>query len=101
MRVRWRRRTPQPPPVPPSIPEYYSQCFIHHAAEPVDEAFHICGECGHVYPSAEALVTAWNDFVDELNERFDDDGMGGRPARRVALDDAATLDSCPLCHHDF
>ena len=34
-------------------------CYIHGVDEPAEGAYKTCGECGHVYRTAEALREAW------------------------------------------
>lgn len=61
-------------------------CYIH-GHEPLPEAyFCLCGECGHVYTTAEDLIRA---YVDE------------EPEPKGPVPNAADIAFCPYCMHDF
>lgn len=61
------------------------QCAIH-GHEPIPEKyFRICGECWHVFVTAEELVQAYRDEMPE-------------PKRPTPLEE---IYFCPYCTHDF
>lgn len=65
------------------------QCYIH-GHEPIpDGYFKICGECWHVFPTAQALID------DDLAVRREYLGpaMGPDPVEDIHI--------CPHCTHDF
>jgi hypothetical protein len=88
---RWRR-TPPPPRLTEQDPEAFSQCFVHHTPEPIDDdTYRVCGECGHVY-TAEQLAAAHNDIIEE---------HGLAPDHRVTLRNVDAITTCPHCAHGF
>ena len=67
-------------------------CWFHYAREPVDPevgSFLICGECFHLYATADELIDAWAEMALRV-------GIEGPPPR-----DAAAILFCPYCAHDF
>ena len=59
-------------------------CFIHHADEYEPDPYIVCGECFHVYETAEALEnTHQANFPDSPS--------------KIAID----ISCCPECIHDF
>jgi hypothetical protein len=67
-------------------------CYMHHVDEPSTGAFRVCGECGHVYRTAEDLRMAWADAQDAP-------GFGLSPD--AAAPPAEQIYACPLCAHDW
>lgn len=59
-------------------------CWIHDVDEPEEGAFRVCGECFHVFMTAEELIQA--------DSKWYEDGRRNDPER---------IWSCPLCTHDF
>lgn len=80
------------------LPPGYSAswCCSHHVMEPVPpNAYRVCFECGHVYPTAESLVEADRVLDAQIRESCDDFGPEPLP---VPADEIL---SCPECLHDF
>lgn len=83
-----------------SLDEY---CAIH-GFEPVPPgAYRVCGECWHVYRTAEELVDAYNAQTDELKAHYEAQrpataGFGGEWAH---VRDPGQVHFCPLCAHDW
>lgn len=78
------RGEPWPYDWPPS-----EHCHWHEAHEPIPEnAYTVCGECMHVYATAEELIAAYIDNA---------------PPNTPNLDTIKVTDImfCPLCMHDF
>lgn len=70
------------------LPGNLSHCFIHHENEPVpDDVYLVCGECFHVYATAQDLINAYERVTEEMGSRQT------RPADEIM--------SCPHCVHDF
>ena len=62
-------------------------CWEHHKDETTDETpFIVCGECWHIYQTAQELETLYNEEVK----------ANGGPWRTVT-----DIFFCPLCIHDF
>jgi hypothetical protein len=70
-----------------------SHCAIHNVAEPSDGAYQVCGECGHVYMTAEDLIEA------DLRVRQEIGGLFGDAAPEAWL--AGEIYICPECSHDL
>lgn len=66
-----------------------AHCYWHNVDEPLAPRFYrMCGECFHVFYTAEELTAAWETLRAEIPE------LGpAPPARDIA--------SCPLCSHDW
>jgi hypothetical protein len=64
-------------------------CYIHLIDEPDEPNYRICGECHHVYRSAEELVEAERDNYPWTN------------AKVVGDHEEPPMYACPLCTHDF
>lgn len=56
------------------------------------QTYRVCGECGHVYDTEEALIHE----EDQWRQRWNAQGDRWPP-----VDDAESILSCPLCAHDF
>jgi hypothetical protein len=67
-------------------------CYEHYVHEPDEGAYRVCGECSHVYRTAEELLT-------EANRGCTEDGS--MYAMAFAITDPEQVYSCPLCAHDF
>jgi len=72
-----------------------SECFWH-GVEPIPaDAFVVCGECGHAYPTADDLDRVIRETHHEAST----------PAYPLGpLPEVLDLDAwpfCPLCAHDF
>jgi hypothetical protein len=75
-------------------------CSVH-GYEPVPEKyFRICGECGHVYLSAEELLAADAAVVAAIAQSA---GAAGDtiPAELHAAQTVSQVHCCPLCTHDW
>jgi len=67
------------------------KCVIHDTIEPM--GFVQCFECGHVYPTKEAIVKDFNQLLKELTEHTT---IENPPIK--TFDEAPF---CPLCLHDW
>lgn len=67
-----------------------THCYWHNVDEPAEGAYRVCGECGHVYRTAEALRAA---FMDELAP-----DLGDLPGMPPLADEIL---GCPMCLHDW
>lgn len=67
-------------------------CCYHHVDEPADGAYRVCGECFHVYPTAETLREAWAVTAE---------GYGLPPGTDVIAPPAEQIYGCPYCVHDW
>lgn len=65
-------------------------CWIHHANEAVEDPYIVCGECGHVYVTAEDLEAAW------AREVATDPNWLGK-----TIPKADEIGFCQECIHDF
>lgn len=74
-----------------------SWCFIHNGWEPIYENnYRVCGECGHSYWTAQALILREYEERREAHFRWPEDfPMANK------VDDSATILSCPICGHDW
>ena len=81
-------------------------CFFH-GHEPLElNDYRVCGECGHIYRTAQDLADAENAAIDR--DRLYEDGID---AEAVVLYGRAVVSlngqghlpilSCPLCTHDW
>lgn len=62
-------------------------CNIHYKHEPDQEGDYLaCGECFHVFRTAEELIEEYNK---------------DRPDFLLAITDASRVATCPHCAHDF
>lgn len=67
-------------------PDWCHSCL---KLEPLPAEYHeVCGECGHVYVTAEDLMAA---YIEEWRKM----------AVSVQALDTPSIDACPLCGHDF
>lgn len=86
-------------PLPPtgSMDDY---CAIH-GYEPIPAgAFRVCGECWHCYVSAEVLIDAHNQVMDDLRRAEEAQGYPtGADWRHVSRPDE--VHCCPMCTHDW
>lgn len=67
-------------------------CYFH-GEEPIPSGGYLCGECGHVYPTATDLLNAYNT---ELAQHH---GVNGQPYTPVTNPDDIYF--CPMCTHDW
>ena len=65
-------------------------CYIHEVDEVGEGAYRICGECFHVYRTAEDLVAT--------ERRWRTSAGISAPPRPIDPDE---INSCPECAHDF
>lgn len=78
-------------------------CYVHNVVEPVDGAYLVCFECGHVYPTAGALRR------DYRREYWRVSGIAGayppiplwRRLRSAVTVRVSRVTFCPHCVHDF
>lgn len=63
-------------------------CHIHHVDEIAGGAYRVCGECGHVYRTAEDLQREWAE-----------NAPPDLPDRTVPP--VEQIHFCPLCAHDW
>lgn len=70
-----------------------THCYSHHVDESDVGAWRVCGECFHVYPTAEALREAWADVTA--------DGYGLPPGTDVIAPPVEQIHACPYCLHDW
>ena len=86
--------TPQPCPcgTPGCVNANNDLCMEHYQHESAEGAHRVCGECFHVYGTAEELLT-------ETNRTLSHYGPGMGPGRPIT--DPEQVYSCPLCAHDF
>jgi len=76
-------------------------CAIHEVREP-GPAYLVCFECGHAFPTPEALLADHAAMVERLNAELPPppwDPAWYAPA--VAETDPAQVHACPHCAHDF
>lgn len=90
MKVPWRRDNDTRPTL------RLSYCSIHLKCEPIPDggAYEICQRCGHVYPSAGALVDAYNATADRLS-------ANGYSGTHHSIDAAHDIYFCQECGCDF
>lgn len=83
-------------------------CYFHDSYEPDNPCYRICGECFHVYPTAENLIDVYNTVGRELEQFVKRMGVpshqctplcGGH--QHVTETDAEMIFFCPYCTHDF
>lgn len=77
-------------------------CMIH--GEPEDgPAYLMCFECGHAFPTPEALLADHVAMVERLNAQpiADPRIPDAPPALMEAATDPETIWSCPHCAHDL
>ena len=70
-----------------------THCYWHNLDEPGDGAYRVCGECGHVYRTAEDLREAWADATVDAGVT--------RLALAVTAPPVEQIYACPLCAHDW
>ena len=70
-----------------------THCYMHNLDEPSTGAFRVCGECGHVYRTAEDLRMAWTDTAA--------DGWAPEVPTSAGAPPAEQIYACPLCCHDW
>lgn len=69
-------------------PDWCHSCL---KLEPLpDEYYSVCGECGHVYVTAEELLEAENRLLFEM-----------QVTKPPVVTDPEHVYTCPLCGHDF
>jgi hypothetical protein len=66
-------------------------CYYHGLDEDPEGAFRVCGECFHVYRTAEALREAWGA---EVSEAVPESGPVTPPPAEKIL-------ACVYCCHDW
>lgn len=76
-------------------PEDTAWCHIHHRIEDIEKGdYRICGECGHIFRTADELV-AEDLRVRLMLKAYDSEGTEYKPV------EPALIFTCPLCAHDF
>lgn len=76
-------------------------CAVHEVREH-GPAYRVCFECGHLFPTAEALLADHAAVVERLNAELPPppwDPAWHAPA--VAETDPERVYACPHCAHDF
>ncbi|MEV0616169.1 hypothetical protein AB0I81_22840 [Nonomuraea sp. NPDC050404] len=78
-------------------------CHTHNVDEPEYDAYRVCGECSHVFPTAAALLADQAALVKRLNANpiADPRSPDAPPVLMEAATDPDTIWSCPHCAHDF
>jgi hypothetical protein len=82
-------------------------CYSHHEDEDAAGAYIVCGECGHVYPTARALRRRYRRMYWETTGRSSwPDGFRSSPGIirrlwRLASVRARSIHFCQHCIHDF
>lgn len=72
----------------------YEHCFFCNVDEPLQPGdYRVCGECLHVFRTAEELLARHNQLLAEFFG-------AGYPAMEPATDPEQVW-TCPLCAHDF
>lgn len=83
-----------------SHPDY---CWYHHALEPMTATtYRVCGECFHVFETAQELVDAHNVVIDQINNEPRERGYKSMNlAARKTVETVHLIYACPFCVHDF
>ncbi len=87
-----------------STPHDYSRdcgddhCASHGVDEPDVGAYLCCLECGHAFPTAQALVEAYNADSKRMSEFEHGQGFD---VPYVPATDAEAITFCPFCYHDW
>jgi len=98
-------------PAPPHGPGWVGpdNCYIH-GYEPIPAYYHtICGECGHVYATPEALRGAYRREIERITAEFQRQiNAGGTLAAGLLAEidplvvpPAEDIHFCQECTHDF
>ena len=88
------RIKPWPHPWPPG-----EHCWHHNAHEPEPEggAYMVCGECWHLFATADDLLAAANAMVDQSNAYLARDPSFDPAMATPHETDAAKVTVCPYC----
>lgn len=84
-----------------------SFCWGHMACEPLpadNSHYQVCGECFHVFVSADELLTMHNEKSKEAYDKWASDpvfGVVGKPQPFQPETDVNNVYFCPVCVHDF
>jgi hypothetical protein len=79
-----------------------SFCYCHYVAEPIPGDVHrICGECFHVYPTAQSLVDAYNREINHIELIPLVDFPPDEPMTPKTLEQVDEIWFCQECLHDF
>lgn len=81
-----------------------SWCWGHMTCEPLpkdNSHYQVCGECMHVFVTAEDLLNAHNEKGRESHERLKDDPMFGSSEEFKPTENVDEVFFCPVCIHDF
>lgn len=89
----------------PRAHAWFSHCHPHAVDEPWDcDTFRVCAECGHVFPTGDALVADRTAVVARLNA----EALPFTPympdefyAPMVAETDPEQITACAHCDHDW
>lgn len=79
-------------------------CYSHHEYEDASgEIYLVCGECLHIYRSAEDLVNAYNHEANVMADRWAELLVGAAPppVRNLTPEQANLIGFCQFCLHDF
>lgn len=79
-------------------------CWGHMKCEPLpkdNSHYMVCGECMHVFMTADELVALHNEVMRKAYERFAGDPVLGDDEPPVPVTDVNVIYTCPVCAHDF
>jgi hypothetical protein len=77
-------------------------CEWHHRIEVESpDTFRVCGECGHVWNTAEELLDEFNREGERVERQLAEMLDGGRFTGDLGATDVADVLFCPLCLHDW
>lgn len=81
-----------------------SFCWGHMTCEPLpadNSHYQVCGECFHVFVTADELLTMHNEKSKATYSRFRDDPVFGGGEEWKPETDVNNVYFCPVCVHDF
>lgn len=77
-------------------------CHTHDVDEPEHDAYRVCGECSHVFPTAADLLADHATLAEELNRWAKPDPFAiNSPGMLEPKTEPETIHVCPHCAHDF
>jgi hypothetical protein len=76
-------------------------CQVHWRYEDTTDAYRICGECFHVFPTAQALLDDNNKEMEESHTRSIRANDIPKDSKFEPIRDVEQIHSCPHCCHDW
>lgn len=71
----------------------WDHCYAHSVDENAADAYQICGECFHVFRTADELVAATAQRIAEVSVGVENPMSGPTDPEKIF--------ACPHCAHDF